>query len=113
MLRIPAASIEYLRVPVAILDATGTPADPTSITVHVGFSSSADTTPSTWHAASWETSEPVGVDVGYKHVSTVYKARVLVGDEATDIAAGTWHVFVKLTDSPETPVMLAGQLNIV
>lgn len=113
MLRIPAASIEYLRVPVAILDATGTPADPTGITVHVGFSTSADTTPSTWHVATWETSEQVGVDVGYRHVATAYKARVLVGAGAADLAVGTWAVFVKLTDSPETPIMLAGQLAIV
>ncbi len=112
-LRIPGDSVETIRIPVATLTATGTLDDPTATTVEIGFSTDAATEPTTWLAASWETSEPVRLVVGAKSVDTPYKATLLVGSGAADLAAGLWAVWVRITDSPEVPVRFAGWLEVV
>lgn len=56
-----------------------------------------NTQPVTWAAASWET------------INGVYYASVLIGPGSTigTLAAGRYTVFVKITDSPEIPVLAA------
>lgn len=70
--------------------------DPTGDTVEVAFKApGVDPTGPDWHAASWETS------------GTNYYARLLVGPGAGGLvlAVGTYHMWVRITDNPETPVV--------
>lgn len=111
-LRIPGDSVETIRIPVATLDASGDLDDPTGATVEIGFSADRDTEPATWHTAAWETSETLRTEVGATTVHTPYKATLLVGSGATDLAAGEYAVWVRITDAPEVPVRYAGQLEV-
>lgn len=95
-MRISSASVEYVRVPISAREA-GSAVDPTADTVTMAFT--AGTTPTTWIAATWETDTTT--------TPTTYYARTLVGPGNTVLAAGTWTVWVKVTDSPEVPVLQA------
>lgn len=113
--RIASDSVEYLRVPYATLDSSGVAADPTGATVEVGFSSADDTEPTTWNTASWETSESIRLRVGATSVDTAYKAKLLIGPGTTagELDAGIHHVWVKVSDSPETPIVYGGHITVI
>ena len=97
---ISALSTEYLRFKVyaTVLDA---PYNPTSDTVQFAFPASGN--PVTWYAGSWET------------IGDQYVARVLVGPTGgvVTLTAGTYSVFMKITDSPEVPVRNLGTLTVI
>lgn len=103
-MKISTASLEYVRVPVRASEA-GATVDISTLTVQVAFT--AETTPVSgdWKAAAWETDATTDPDT--------YYARCLVGPAGTvTLAAGFYSVWVKVTDSPEIPVLLAGRLQV-
>jgi len=80
--------------------------NPTADTVQFAFTTAgADPQPSDWKTGSWAT--VTGLPTG------VYVAQCLVGPSgAVQLTAGTYQVWVKITDSPEIPVLQAGTLQI-
>jgi len=103
--QISAASLEYVSVPVRGIVA-GAVIDPTGSDVDMAFlRGSAAPGDSDWQAASWDT------DAGT--VPTTYRAQCLVGPGAVQLAAGTYRVWVRVTDSPEVPVKAAGHITVV
>ena len=105
MVEVSASSVEYVRVPVYAKN-NGAVYDPTGDTVHMAFMSSTATPgASDWKTASWETDATTDPDT--------YYARCLVGSAVTLTAGTTYHVWVKVTDSPETPVKRAGLLRAI
>jgi hypothetical protein len=53
-----------------------------------------------WQAATWET------------IGTTYNAKLLIGPGGFTLAPGSYDTYVKVTDNPEIPVLLAGFLSI-
>ena len=99
---ISAISTEYVKVRVSQTTA-GTVYNPTSDVVQFAFLTSQSATPITsdWKSGSWETA------------GTRYYARCLIGPSGTVVLAkGTYYVWLKITDSPEIPVRLIGQVRI-
>jgi hypothetical protein len=103
---ISTASLEYVRVPVSAT-ASGSAVNPTADTVVMAFIDGTDAPgASDWKTASWETDANTEPDT--------YYARCLVGTGgAVVLTAGTYSVWVKVTDSPETPVKRCGLLRVV
>lgn len=97
-------SLEYVRVPVAAED-QGVAVDPTSNVVEFAFETFADDTePSSFTAGDWET------DPG---PPAIYYARILIGPAGTIVLAdGKYHIWIKITASPEIPVRRVGVLTI-
>lgn len=75
----------------------GTAYSPTGDAVEVAFKTpGVDPTGPDWHAATWETA------------GTSYYARLLVGPAAgLVLAVGTYHMWIRITDNPEVPVLQA------
>lgn len=97
---ISTASLQYVLVDISA-EAAGAAVNPTSDTVQMAFLTS-DSAPSVgdWKTASWETDAGTDPDT--------YSARCLVGTGgAVALSAGTYNVWVKISDSPETPVLRA------
>ena len=101
-LAISSVSLEYVRVQVTALK-SGSSVNPTGDVVQMAFTGvgvlpvSGD-----WKTASWETTP-----------QNAYYAKCLVGSGgAVTLAAGRYDIWVKVTDSPEVPVKLAGQLLV-
>lgn len=97
--KINSKSVEYLPVQI-IVTKGGSPFDPT---VDDGYLAVPVETiePTTWFSATWET------------IGSNYYLRILVGTGA-DVALepGTYDVYSKISDDPETPVTFAGKLFI-
>lgn len=93
-------STEYVKyeVTAAVL---GIPYQPTSDVVQFAFPATG-ANPSTWFTGSWEI------------VGAHYLARILVGPSggATSLTVGSYDVYIKITDSPETVVRKVGTLTI-
>jgi hypothetical protein len=104
--QISTASLEYVRAPVSAV-ASGSAVNPTADTVEMAFLADDDAPVSgDWKTASWETDATT--------TPVTYWARCLVGTGgAVALTAGDYHVWVRVTDSPETPVVLAGLLRVV
>lgn len=76
--------------------------DPTGDAVQLAFiAGTAKPTDADWRPGTW------GIDPG-----PTYLAQCLVGPNAVVLAPGTYQVWVKVTDNPEQPVLMAGQLVI-
>jgi hypothetical protein len=104
--RFDALTLEYLRVPISAKEA-GVAVNPTSDTVKMAFVPKG-TKPvnGDWKVASWETDGST--------IPATYLARCLVGPGGTvQLAAGTYVVWVQVTDAPEIPIRDAGELIIV
>lgn len=103
-----AASLEPVLVSVfAVRD--GAAVNPTADTVQMAFldepPEQASPESGDWKTASWETDATTDPDQ--------YKARCLVGTGgAVALAAGTYYVWVKVTDSPDVPVKYSGVIRI-
>jgi hypothetical protein len=101
-LRISVQSTEYLRVPVSARS-SGAWVNPTSDVVALALPYRGVVPVSgDWKAATWETDSTT--------TPATYYARLLVGPGGTAYQAGTFDVFVKVTDNPEIPVLLAGEV---
>jgi hypothetical protein len=102
---ISASSTEYVRVPVSA-KASGSVVDPTADTVVMAFIAGTSTPGvSDWKTASWETDATTDPDT--------YYARCLAGSAVTLTAGTTYMVWVKVTDSPETPIKRCGLLRAI
>ena len=101
-----ALSTQYILVPVTATQA-GAAYDPTADSVQFAFMPTATQVPgsSDWVAGSWDT---VTSNLLYP-----YSAKCLVGPAGViDPGIGTYVVYMKITDNPEVPVLIAGQLQI-
>ncbi len=101
---IAAVSTEYVAVAVRHTEA-GDAVDLSSTTVEMAFVAGAGS-PTTWYTASWDTDPST--------TPPTYRARCLVGpDGTTELVAGTWVVWVRVTDSPEIAIRRTGQLRVI
>ena len=99
-------STQYYLVPVSATKA-GASYNPTSDTVQFAFMPQATQVPgnSDWVSGSWSTNTA--------SVLYPYSAQCLIGPSGTtNPGIGTYIVYVKITDSPEIPVLIAGELQI-
>lgn len=95
-LKVPVASKQYVRVPIS--EATG--ADPTGNAVSLAFPT-IGVDPATFYTGSWVT------------ISGIYFARCLIGPGSSAVLPiGYFDVYVQVQDSPETPVLYSGTLEI-
>ncbi len=109
---IPGESVETVRIPFASLTTAGLLEDPTASTVEIGFSADRETEPATWNTAAWETSEKIRLTVGGTIVESPYKATILIGTGATDLAQGLHAMWLRVTDAPEVPIRFAGFIEV-
>jgi hypothetical protein len=93
-MRISSLSTEYITVSVTALVA-GFPVDVTADTVKWAVVAPG-VDPVTWWTGDWANG----------------KARILVGPAVNALAKGFWDVWLSVTDSPEIPVRLIGQLDV-
>ena len=99
-------STEYVLVPVSAAK-SGASYNPTADTVQFAFMPTATQVPqvSDWVSGSWDT------DSG--NVLYPYSAKCLVGPSGTiTLGIGNYVIYLKITDNPEIPVLVGGQLAI-
>ena len=103
MLSFSTASLQYIPAQVTALK-EGVPYDPTGDTVAMAFTAGVTTTTPaslTTYSATWDTAQG-------QHI-----ALCLVGPGGTtQLTAGIWTVWVKITDNPEIPFLVAGQIQM-
>lgn len=100
MQEISAESLEYVKCKVEAIKA-GVLYNPTGDAVAFAFTATEDATGASWSGGSWET------------ISGEYWARCLVGTGgAVQLTPDIYYVWVKITDSPEIPVKMAGLLEV-
>ena len=101
-LRISVQSTEYVNVPVSARVA-GSAVNPTADVVAMALPYRGVAPVSgDWKTASWETDSTTTPATHY--------ARLLVGPGGTAYQVGSFDVYVKVTDNPEIPVLLAGEV---
>lgn len=103
--RINSTSTVYLKQAIeAVL--SGEPYNPTSYAVHLQLQSlGSDPDDAGWIVGSWETDGTVS--------PSIYYARLLVGPFGdVTVADGTYRLWVKITHSPEVPVLEGGIVHI-
>lgn len=86
---------------------SGSPYDPTGDAVQFAFVPQATQVPgnSDWVTGSWDTDT--------SSLLYPYSAKCLVGPAGTiTLGLGTYYAYLKVTDSPEIPVLLAGILQV-
>ena len=96
----------YYLVPVAATK-SGVIYNPTGDTVQFAFMPTPTQVPMTadWVSGSWSTNSA--------SVLYPYSAQCLIGPSGTTtLGIGTYQVYVKITDSPEIPVQIVGQLQV-
>lgn len=103
-----ATSSPYVFVPVKG-KSSGSAINPTSDTVQMAFLAvppeTASPVSADWKTAAWEANTAV--------VPNLYSARCLVGTGGViTLTAGTWYVWVKITDSPEVPAIYSGRIRV-
>lgn len=98
MLTISSDSVEYIEVTVSTSDND----DPTVDPVEFAFEAPSDGNPDAadWGAGSWKAGGPP------------YVARALVGAAPFDLAEGIYKVWIRISGSPEVPVLPACILQI-
>jgi len=99
-------STQYVFIPVQATK-SGTPYNPTGDPVAFAFMPTATSVPqvSDWVAASWDTNT--------SSVLYPYSAKCLVGPAGTtNPGIGRYYMYLKITDNPEIPVLIAGLLEI-
>jgi Glycosyl hydrolase family 12 len=99
-------STEYVLVPIAATR-SGVSYNPTSDVVQFAFMPNAVQQPglSDWVGGSWDTDTT--------NILYPYSAKCLVGPSGViALLPGAYVIFVKIEDSPETPVLTAGQLTV-
>lgn len=99
-------STEYVNIPVSVTKG-GQPYNPTGDNVQFAFMPTPTQIPGNtdWVAGVWETDT--------SNFIYPYLAQCLVGPSGTiTLGTGTYVVYVKITDSPEIPVLVGGQLVI-
>lgn len=105
-LTISQLSTQYVIIPVKAVKA-GASYNPTGDTVQFAFAPSATYVPqvSDWVAGVWQTDT--------SSLLYPYLAQCLVGPGgAINLGIGTYVIYIKVSDSPEVPVLTAGYLSI-
>ena len=101
-------SLQYVGVPVKATATDGTAFNPTGSTVQMAFMPQATQVPQNadWQSAIWATRT--------SNVLEPYAALCLVGPGGTiQLSIGTYIIYVKVTSSPEIPVIQASlQLEV-
>jgi hypothetical protein len=98
---------EYVLIPVSATK-SGLSYNPTADVVQFAFMPTATQVPgsSDWVTGSWDTDTA--------SLIYPYSAKCLVGPAGTTtLGLGTYVIYVKITDSPEIPVLICGQLQII
>ncbi len=99
-------STEYVNIPVSVTKA-GVPYNPTSDAVQFAFMPTPTQVPQNadWQTGDWQTYTG--------NILYPYLAQCLVGPSGTiTLGTGTYVIYLKITDSPEIPVLVGGQLVI-
>ena len=99
-------STQYVLIPVSATK-NGSSYNPTSDTVQFAFAPTPTYVPqnSDWVSGSWITNS--------SNILYPYSAQCLVGPGGTtSLGLGTYQIYIKISDSPETPVLVAGQLVV-
>ncbi len=99
-------SLDYVQVPVSASQA-GTSYNPAGDAVQFAFAPGATYVPQSgdWVAGSWDTAPT--------NLIFPYTAKCLVGTGgSTALTIGSYVTYVKITDSPEIPVEIVGELQI-
>ena len=99
-------SLDYVTVPVAATQA-GAAYNPSPDTVQFAFMPTPTQVPQNadWQTGSWDT---VPTSILFP-----YQAKCLVGPSGTiTLGIGSYEVYIKIADSPEVPVLIAGNLQI-
>lgn len=99
-------STEYVLIPVSATKA-GVNYNPTGDVVKFAFMPTPTQVPqvSDWVSGSWDTDTT--------NVLYPYSAKCLVGPTgATTLGIGTYVIYIQITDNPEVPVLIGGQLQI-
>src|SRR5690348_7696566 len=104
MISISSLSTEYIQVEVTATVNGSSPYNPTGDQVQMAFVTSGDPVSGDWHSGAWQT---ISSSAG-----PVYLAQCLVGSGGVALAAGTYNVWLKITDSPEIPVRQIGLLQV-
>jgi hypothetical protein len=101
-----ALSLEFVAVAVTA-KAAGTPVNPTSDTVEFAFTAvTAKPASGDWKTGSWDGTQP-------QTPGNAYIAHCLVGPGGTvALPTGRYTMWVRITDSPEVPVIPFGLLHI-
>ncbi len=97
---------EYVLIPVSATK-LGLPFNPTGDTVVFAFMPTPTQVPqvSDWVAGSWDTDTT--------NVLYPYSAKCLVGPAGViTLGIGTYIMYIRITDNPEVPVLIGGQLQI-
>lgn len=96
-----ASSLQYVAVTV-LASKAGAPVNPTGDPVQLAFTTAgADPQTGDFHAATWQ------------GATSPYVAQILVGPGGTvTLTAGLYAVWVKVTDSPEIPILYAGSISV-
>lgn len=100
-------SLQYVGIPVTATTTSGAAYNPTSDTVQMAFMPQATQFPSSgdWKTATW------GTDTS--NLLFPYAAYCLVGPGGTiTLGLGSYYMYLKVTDSPEIPVLVAGILQV-
>lgn len=101
--KVNSLSKQYVRAEVQA-KLSGAYVNPTADVVEMAFPA-VTVDPSVWVTASWETDATAS--------PTRYYARCLVGPSgAITLTDGLYDCWVRVTDSPEIPVMKAGQVEV-
>ena len=99
-------STQYIFIPV-LATKSGLPYNPTSDVVQFAFAPTATYVPQNadWQTGSWDTDST--------NVLYPYSAKCLVGPAGTiTLGIGTYVIYLRITDNPEVPVLVAGQLQV-
>jgi hypothetical protein len=98
-------SRQYVQAQVDVTVA-GQPYNPTVDTVEFAFAAIGGR-PQTWYPGGWDGVQPIPG-------TNAYRAQVLVGpgSNGPTLAAGQYAVFLRITDTPEQPVINVGQLAV-
>ncbi len=106
VLEISVLSLSYVKAQVRARQ-SGAAVDPTGYTVQAAFTApGTDPVSGDWKSAGWET------DAG--PTPDIYYARCLVGPGgAVALTVGTYEMHLKITATPEIPVITAGPLKVV
>lgn len=99
-------STEYILIPISVNKA-GAAYNPTGDVVDFAFMPNAVQQPgvSDWVSGAW--------DVDTSNIIYPYNAKCLVGPTGTiTLGTGTYTIYVKILDNPETPVLVVGQLIV-
>ena len=108
-LQISVLTKQYIKIPLEPIKVAGVYVNPTADVVQMAFVTTGVPAGGDWKSASWETDATTEPDT--------YTVRCLVGGTGTgataELAAGSYTIWLKITDSPEVPVQPVGRLEVV